>query len=72
MQDMAVGIWFAYFGQVSWGYTTPWSRPCRIKLQGDAATIGAPAILLEVSCPQATSNSTVPVAWITEPAIDSP
>ena len=23
MRDTAVGIWFAYFGQVSWGYTTP-------------------------------------------------
>ena len=27
MQAMAVRIWFAYFGQVSWGYTTPESRP---------------------------------------------
>ena len=27
MRDMAVGIRFAYIGQVSWGYTTPGSRP---------------------------------------------
>ena len=26
MQDMAVGIWFAYIGQFSWGYTTHGSR----------------------------------------------
>ena len=26
MRDMAVGIWFAYIGQVSLGYTTPGSR----------------------------------------------
>ena len=57
MRDTAVGIWFAYFGQVSCGYTTPRSRPasrpCHIRLQGSAATIGAPAILLEDSRPQA-------------------
>ena len=23
MQDTAIGFWFAYIGQVSWGYTTP-------------------------------------------------
>ena len=28
-------------------------RPCHIRLQGNAATIGAPAILLEDFCPQA-------------------
>ena len=57
MRDTTVGVLFAYIGQVSWGYTTPGSRParrpCHIRLQGSAATVEAPAILLEDSRPQA-------------------
>ena len=47
MRDTAKGIWFAHIEQVSWGFTTPWSRLISktIRLQGSAATIGAPAIL---------------------------
>ena len=57
MRNTDIGIWFFYIRQVSWGYPKPGSRPASkalpYHLQGSAATIGAPIILLEDSCLQA-------------------
>ena len=50
MWDTAIGIRFAYFGQVSWSYSTTWARLASKALplsDYKVATIGAPAILLE-------------------------
>ena len=53
---MAVEIWFAYIGQLSWTYT--WFKAglkgyVISELLGSAVTIGTPAILPVDSCPHA-------------------
>ena len=46
-------------------------RPCHIRLQGSAATIGAPAMSWRTAVLKPSLNFTVQAIWITEPATDS-